>query len=498
MSKVEVNTIEPQCGTTLTVGKCTTSVAVPGNVVKSNAVQASDGGNIVNQCGTTITLGASGDTVALASGASQTGFGSPGQVIDWQTGSIKTATFTGVADQGFFVDTSGGAVTCNLPAGSAGDAIALNDYAETWDGNNCTVTPDGTDKINGVNASAILDTKAQSLTFVYIDATRGWKTVIDSSAQITGSTGFIAAAGGDTTITCGDYKTHIFTGPGTFTVSDAGTPAGSNTVEYLVVAGGGSGNVAGYGGGGGGGGGARENYPSPAFCGFAASNGAYPITVGAGGSAGPNPAPVSKGANSVYSTLTATGGGAGSGSCTGPGDYDGGSGGGGGGAYLAPNPGAVTPGGAGNSPAVPCTQGTPGGAGKRGGGPAGPVYYGGGGGGGSVAGADAPGPGNGGDGKNVACAMIGPTAPSYGTPGPGSGRYFSGGGGGSRINCGTQGCGGAGGGSAGKGPGGPQPPTDAGTINTGGGSGGGGGYPGPTILTGAGGSGIVIIRYKFQ
>jgi len=62
MSKVEVNTIEPQCGTTVTVGKCTSTVAVPGNVVKSNALQASDGGNIVSQSGTTITLGASGDS----------------------------------------------------------------------------------------------------------------------------------------------------------------------------------------------------------------------------------------------------------------------------------------------------------------------------------------------------------------------------------------------------------------------------------------------------
>ena len=65
MSKVEVNTIEPQCGTTVTVGKCTSTVAVPGNVVKSNALQASDGGNIVSQSGTTITLGASGDTQFL-------------------------------------------------------------------------------------------------------------------------------------------------------------------------------------------------------------------------------------------------------------------------------------------------------------------------------------------------------------------------------------------------------------------------------------------------
>ena len=41
-------------------------------------------------------------SVALASGASQTGFGRTG-TVDWQTGSIKTATFTAVDGDGFFV-----------------------------------------------------------------------------------------------------------------------------------------------------------------------------------------------------------------------------------------------------------------------------------------------------------------------------------------------------------------------------------------------------------
>ena len=65
MSKIEVNTIEPQCGTTLT-------------------------------------LGASGDTVALASGASQSGFGRSGSV-DWQT-TPKTTTFTAVNGEGYFIN----------------------------------------------------------------------------------------------------------------------------------------------------------------------------------------------------------------------------------------------------------------------------------------------------------------------------------------------------------------------------------------------------------
>ena len=41
------------------------------------------------QCGSTLTLGSSGKTVTLATGASQSGFGRTG-TVDWQTGSIKT------------------------------------------------------------------------------------------------------------------------------------------------------------------------------------------------------------------------------------------------------------------------------------------------------------------------------------------------------------------------------------------------------------------------
>ena len=70
-----------------------------------NINKVSDDSNIINKCGTTITLGASGDSIALASGASQTGFGRTG-TVDWQT-SIKTAaTFTAVNGEGYFVDTS--------------------------------------------------------------------------------------------------------------------------------------------------------------------------------------------------------------------------------------------------------------------------------------------------------------------------------------------------------------------------------------------------------
>ena len=48
---------------------------------------------------------------------------------------------------------------------------------------------------------------------------------------------FIEASGGTVT-TSGDYKIHTFTGPGTFTVNSAGNEAGSEAVDYLVIAGG--------------------------------------------------------------------------------------------------------------------------------------------------------------------------------------------------------------------------------------------------------------------
>ena len=50
------------------------------STIKVNTIQDSCGSALVSKCSSTITLGASGDTVTLASGASQTGFGRTGTV----------------------------------------------------------------------------------------------------------------------------------------------------------------------------------------------------------------------------------------------------------------------------------------------------------------------------------------------------------------------------------------------------------------------------------
>jgi len=104
---------------------------------------------VTTESGSTLTLGGCGKTVALASGASQTGFGRTG-TVDWQTGSIKTATFTAANGEGYFADTSGGAFNMNLPAGTAGSIVSVVDYTNTFQTNNLTIIPNGSQKIGGV------------------------------------------------------------------------------------------------------------------------------------------------------------------------------------------------------------------------------------------------------------------------------------------------------------------------------------------------------------
>jgi hypothetical protein len=455
--------------------------------IKVDNITNQSDSNIVNKCGTTITLGASGDTIALASGASQTGFGRTG-TVDWDT-TPKTATFSAVSGNGYFCNTTAGAFTVNLPAGSAGAIVSLADYAGTWQTNNLTVAPNGTDKIGSVNENATLSTEGQSVTFVYVDSTQGWINTMDSTSNVRGINPFIVATGGTET-TCGDYKIHTFTSPGTFCVSCAGTPAGNDQLEYLVVAGGGSGarGDGTHSGGGGGAGGFRFAspslaplcYPAKPLAGstITASASAIPITVGAGGAGVDDPAYSNSGSNSIFSTITSAGGG-------GAGAYSslialaGGSGGGAGTCYPTGN-------GAGNTPPVSPPQGNNGGV------SVGCGYASGGGGGGATAvGTNGTtGPGNSRGGPGGAGAGV-PNA--FGTSGQncGSNYYFSGGGGAGPRSCSTTPApaGGLGGGGPGA-----MPAGTAGTTNTGG----GGGSASGDGAGSNGGSGIVIIRYKFQ
>jgi hypothetical protein len=196
---------------------------------------------IDKQSGSTLTIGGSGTTVQLGTGASQTGFGRTG-TVNWQTGSIKTATFTAANGEGYFANTSGGAFTMNLPAGTAGAIVSVVDYTNTFQTHNLTITPNGSQKIGGVATSFIANTEGQSLTFIYVDDTEGWKNIQDSTSNAIGNASLVASGG--TESICGNFKIHTFTGPGSFTVSKVSCTAAENVVSYMVIAGGGSGGAA--------------------------------------------------------------------------------------------------------------------------------------------------------------------------------------------------------------------------------------------------------------
>lgn len=276
---------------------------------------------------------------------------------------------------------------------------------------------------------------------------------------------------------------HIFTSPGTFTVTDPSL----QLIDYLAVGGGGGGGGSPtvHGGGGGGGGFVSSIHTStttptvipqvyPWNPGYSVqvgeqmpvSVGIYPIGIGTGGNAatlGNNTTIGNPGASQII----AYGGGAGG---TSPSVGGAGASGGGG---AKPGPFA-TPLSGGTATPTPLIQGNPGGTT-----PSTPTFVSGAGGGG------AGGAGNGSTGAGGIgwYSVLSPS--SYGTPGPLTPttiyRYFAGGGGGRPTTTG---------GSGGGGDGSNTTSGIPGTTNTGGGGGGG-----TNALGGTGGPGIVIIQY---
>ena len=452
-------------------GTITSAKIAPGTIANDRLAGSIANAKLANSNitinGTSINLGASGSIVAGT---------------DWQA--VKTANFTAVAGEGYPINTTGGGVTITLPASpSVGDTIEVVDYAGTFGTNAVTLNRNGSN-IQGVAASGSVSANKQAISFVYVDATKGWVPINDNAAGDYGA-GYVAATGGTVT-TSGDYKIHTFNSSSNFVVSAAGNPAGANTADYLVIAGG-AGGGQGCAGGGGGAGGYRTNYPQPATGGIAIAAQTYPITIGAGGAGGSSHNDRGDpGSVSTFSTITSAGGGGGAASPT-TGD-NGGSGGGG-----SHSTGA---GGSGNTPPVSPPQGNPGGASVPSGSPDDAAGGGGGSGGAGSPGAPSGPDGDGGAGTNN--AISGSTV-SYAGGGGGSMRDIPNALGGSRPlghRC-------AGGGGVGGGNPNSKATGVAGLANAGSGGGGGarvGPFPGPpgSMPGGNGGSGVVVIRYKFQ
>ena len=384
----------------------------------------------------TFTLPATDGTngqVLTTNGSGVLSFATPASGISWQS-SVKTSGFTAVAGEGYFCNTTSAGFTVTLPATpTAGQQVAVVDYAGTFDTNPLIISPNG-NKIEGATDNLQLSGEREGVLLVYIDATQGW----------------LATSG-------------INEG------TDALSPV-AYSIDFLVIAGGGggAGTVPGVGSGSGGGAGGYRTSTQTANIGTVIT-----VTVGDGGAGGAGQNDGVQGSSSSISgsgltTITSAGGGKG---VKPPDGLTGGSGGSGGGGGFN-NASGTSVGGSGNTPSTSPSQGNNGGSGSVN--DNSPYAGGGGGGAGGVGGNAVPATSAGSGGSGTASSITGSSVT----------RAGGGGGGGQSPNPG-------GSASDGGGAGGSNANGTSGTANTGGGGGGGGGAV--TSNGGSGGKGVVIL-----
>jgi hypothetical protein len=117
-----------------------------------------------------ITMGTVGQV--LTTDGTTASFGDLSGGASWQA--VKTTGFSAVAGEGYFINTTSGAITMTLPASpSLGDFVSVIDYAGTFDTNNLTVGRNS-QPIQGVAADLTVATERAGFTLVYTDGTQGW------------------------------------------------------------------------------------------------------------------------------------------------------------------------------------------------------------------------------------------------------------------------------------------------------------------------------------
>ena len=92
----------------------------------------------------------------------------------YETITDANSPYTTVAGAQILANTTSTVITVTLPsAASTGDEITIIDARGTWGSNNLTVGRNGL-KINSADSDLTLSNNGQSITLVYVDATRGW------------------------------------------------------------------------------------------------------------------------------------------------------------------------------------------------------------------------------------------------------------------------------------------------------------------------------------
>ena len=112
------------------------------------------------------------DQILTTNGSGQLSFVDNSGGTSWVA--VKTSDFTAVGGEGYFVNTTGGAVAVTLPTSpSLGDEVTVVDYAGTADTNNITINRNS-HKIQGDASNLTISTERAGFTLVYVDATQGW------------------------------------------------------------------------------------------------------------------------------------------------------------------------------------------------------------------------------------------------------------------------------------------------------------------------------------
>ena len=112
------------------------------------------------------------DQVLKTNGSGTLSFGDVTGGESWQA--VKTTSFTAVAGEGYFINTTSGAITMTLPATpTLGDFVTFIDYAGTFDTNNLTIGRNS-ENIQGSAADLTVSVERAANTLVYTDGTQGW------------------------------------------------------------------------------------------------------------------------------------------------------------------------------------------------------------------------------------------------------------------------------------------------------------------------------------
>ena len=302
MSQIEVDKIIPQSGTNTQLGESGDTITVPSgatldasnatttlpaNIVTTDGTQtltnksiassqitgtigtsqiADDAVTLAKMApgtdGNIISYDASGNPVAVATGnagevLTSAGAGAPPTFAavesgtSWQS-SIKTSDFTAVSGEGYWINTTGGAVTMTLPgSASVGDTIEFVDYLRTWGSNAVNINQNSLNYQGNSSPNPQYNTDGQHVRIVYSGATQGWIPTVDDDVtfetpQNYSATMLVIAGGG-----AGGYQSsggNVTGGGGAGGFRTSTQTLNGATTYTITVGGGGAGGTSSYNG----------------------------------------------------------------------------------------------------------------------------------------------------------------------------------------------------------------------------------------------------------